>query len=176
SSKASISMVALSVSTSARTSPTATLSPSFLTQRSRVPSVIVSLSLGISIVIGMAGGGLGKTKNFFDDALRIRELAFLKGRAVDGRGVDRGYATDWCIKVVKSLFLNGGNQLSADAAKRFALFNDHRAMCFTNRIEDGFFIERPDGAKVNDLGANVMFRCQEFCRLETREDCTAVSD
>src|SRR6201993_652910 len=169
-------MVALSVSTSARTSPTATLSPTFLTHRSRVPSVIVSLSFGISIVIGMARGGLGKTKNFFDDALRIRELAFLKGRAVDRRGVERGNAADWCIKVVKGLFLNGGNQLSADTAKRFALFNDHRTMCFTNRIEDGFFIERPDGAKVNDFGVNVMLRCQEFCRLQAGENCTAVGD
>ena len=49
SSNASISMVALSVSTSAMTSPTRTLSPSFFFHFRRVPSVMVSASLGISM-------------------------------------------------------------------------------------------------------------------------------
>ena len=47
SSNDSISMVALSVSISAMMSPTFTLSPIFLSHRTRVPSVIVSASLGI---------------------------------------------------------------------------------------------------------------------------------
>src|SRR5262249_2498483 len=38
---------------SARTSPTATVSPTLLIHLTRVPSVIVSLSLGISMVIGI---------------------------------------------------------------------------------------------------------------------------
>ena len=49
-------MVALSVSTSARMSPTSTLSPFFLCQRRRVPSVMVSLSLGI-VISGMGVRG-----------------------------------------------------------------------------------------------------------------------
>ena len=53
SSKASISMVALSVSTSARMSPISTWSPTFLCHLMRVPSVIVSESLGISIFTDM---------------------------------------------------------------------------------------------------------------------------
>ncbi len=53
SSKASISMVALSVSISAIISPISTSSPSFLSQRTTVPSVMVSESLGISILIGI---------------------------------------------------------------------------------------------------------------------------
>ena len=53
SSKASISMVALSVSISAMMSPISTSSPSFLSQRTTVPSSMVSDSLGISILIGM---------------------------------------------------------------------------------------------------------------------------
>ena len=56
SSKDSISMVALSVSTSARMSPTAILSPFFLHHRTRVPSVMVSLSLGI-VISGMVVRG-----------------------------------------------------------------------------------------------------------------------
>jgi hypothetical protein len=53
SSKASISIVALSVSISAIISPISTSSPSFLSQRTTVPSVMVSESLGISILIGI---------------------------------------------------------------------------------------------------------------------------
>ena len=58
SSTASISIVALSVSISAITSPAATLSPSFLSQRARLPSVIVGESAGIRISVGMAVSGL----------------------------------------------------------------------------------------------------------------------
>src|SRR5438552_12577898 len=48
SSTASTSIVALSVSISARTSPALTVSPSLLTQRAILPSVIVGESAGIS--------------------------------------------------------------------------------------------------------------------------------
>ena len=53
SSTASISIVALSVSISASTSPGLTASPSRLSQRARLPSVIVGDSAGIRISIGM---------------------------------------------------------------------------------------------------------------------------
>ena len=49
SSTASTSMVALSVSISARTSPDTTLSPSFLSHATKLPSVIVGDKAGISI-------------------------------------------------------------------------------------------------------------------------------
>src|SRR5256885_713939 len=54
SSTASYSIVALSVSISAITSPECTSSPSFLSQRVRLPSVIVGDSAGIRISTGMA--------------------------------------------------------------------------------------------------------------------------
>ena len=54
SSKHSTSIVALSVSTSAIMSPLATASPSFLSQRTSVPTVIVSLSLGISMSVAIS--------------------------------------------------------------------------------------------------------------------------
>ncbi len=46
-------MVALSVSISAISSPISTSSPRFLSQRTTVPSVMVSESLGISIYVAM---------------------------------------------------------------------------------------------------------------------------
>ena len=54
SSTASTSMVALSVSISAITSPEWTSSPSFFNQRDSVPSVIVGLSAGIRMLVGIA--------------------------------------------------------------------------------------------------------------------------
>jgi len=62
SSKASISIVALSVSISASTSPISTESPTFLCHLTRVPSVMVSESLGISMFTDMViyGGGSGQ--------------------------------------------------------------------------------------------------------------------
>src|SRR5262249_10644367 len=55
SSTASYSMVALSVSISAITSPGLTLSPSFLSHLARLPFSIVGDSAGIRMLIGMAG-------------------------------------------------------------------------------------------------------------------------
>ena len=54
SSTASTSIVALSVSISAMTSPAWTGSPSFFSQRASVPSVIVGLSAGIRMLVGIS--------------------------------------------------------------------------------------------------------------------------
>src|SRR6185437_10257983 len=69
SSTASTSMVALSVSISAITSPDLTLSPSFLSHLARLPFSIVGDSAGIRMLIGMSsallpGGGLGFFRSF----------------------------------------------------------------------------------------------------------------
>src|SRR4051794_39032455 len=64
SSTASTSMVALSVSISAITSPALTSSPSFFSQRASVPSVMVGESAGIRMLVaispptGLAGGSV----------------------------------------------------------------------------------------------------------------------
>src|ERR1700730_13495624 len=66
SSTASTSMVALSVSISAITSPALTLSPSFLTHLARLPFSMVGESAGISTWIGMESPGpdyLGVNRN-----------------------------------------------------------------------------------------------------------------
>src|SRR6202140_1538878 len=54
SSTASYSMVALSVSISAMMSPVLILSPSFLSQRARLPFSMVGDSAGMSMLVGMA--------------------------------------------------------------------------------------------------------------------------
>ena len=54
--KLSSSIVALSVSTSASMSPDFTSSPSFFSHLTSVPTVMVSLSFGISMMLGIAEG------------------------------------------------------------------------------------------------------------------------
>ena len=55
--KLSSSIVALSVSTSASMSPVWTASPSFFSHFTSVPTVMVSLSFGISMMLAMGGAG-----------------------------------------------------------------------------------------------------------------------
>ena len=56
----SSSMVALSVSISAMTSPLSTASPSFFSHLARVPSVMVGDSAGIRIWMGMGPRSLAR--------------------------------------------------------------------------------------------------------------------
>src|SRR6266853_2528204 len=101
SSTASTSIVALSVSISARTSPARTVSPSLLTQRAILPSVIVGESAGISTslvipFLGVISGSspargllsqprlLGFGQHIRPQLARIRLRAFLsKLRSLD---------------------------------------------------------------------------------------------
>src|ERR1700742_4455596 len=89
SSTASTSMVALSVSISAMTSPALTSSPSFFSQRASVPSVMVGLSAGIRILVAIPRAPLS------DDLLHrvhhpigLRQRQFLQVRGVWQRHID----------------------------------------------------------------------------------------
>src|SRR5438309_1197574 len=73
SSAASYSIVALSVSISAMTSPACTSSPSFFSQRARLPSVIVGDRAGIRISIGMCCCPFGARAR--PSRLAVRHLA-----------------------------------------------------------------------------------------------------
>src|SRR5437868_14864207 len=95
SSGASHSIVALSVSISASTSPAATLSPFFFFQATSVPSVIVSLSLGIWIS-GMAGSvnryidsrlGIANLPHRRDELVRVRQNRMLESLVIRQRHI-----------------------------------------------------------------------------------------
>ena len=81
SSNDSISIVALSVSISAMMSPTFTLSPVFLSHRTRVPSVMVSASFGIWIAIDISAN----RQDFLYHKLRRGKLNLFERGAVNGR-------------------------------------------------------------------------------------------
>src|SRR5476649_1404806 len=91
-SKASRSIVALSVSTSARTSPDLTVSPSFLIHFKSVPSVIEGLSRGMRMSLAIKISG-ERFAGFQFDKLRgdlvMRQFFFKSFRRARGHSVPR---------------------------------------------------------------------------------------
>src|SRR5229473_2259542 len=170
SSAASYSIVALSVSISAMTSPECTASPSFFSQRARLPSVIVGDSAGIRISIGMmsrsatsfavmpakagmtgitlavrhlAGGG--------DDVLDLRHGETFQIGGVRQWHVLAGDALQWRVEPVEALFHDDRGDLGADPGERPALLDRDDAVGFLDRRDDRLDIERPQRAQIDDF-------------------------
>src|SRR6202007_895288 len=121
SSMASYSIVALSVSISAITSPVLTASPSFLSHFARLPFSIVGDSAGIRILTGMArqfhrkelsvANHLGRLDDFGDR--RQRELFQICGiRHRHVLAADAGYGS---VEIIERVFHYARGNLSADA-------------------------------------------------------------
>src|SRR5215813_5816818 len=121
SSTASYSIVALSVSISAMTSPEWTSSPSFLSQRATAPSVIVGDSAGmriwmdISAIRHFAGRG--------DDVLDLRHREAFEIGGVGQRHVLAGDALHRRVEPVEAFFHHHRRELRADAGEGPAFFD-----------------------------------------------------
>ena len=94
---------------------------------------------------------------FGDDGLGVGELELLQRHAVDGRSIERGDAKDGGIQVVEGVLGKQRGDLRADAAEGLVLVNEDGAVSLGHGVEDGLFVERADGAQVNDLGFDAMF-------------------
>src|SRR5208283_3444176 len=124
--KARNSIVALSVSTSARRSSTRTGSPSLLCQADRTPSSMVGDSLGISRIFdilslsgrGVLGAGREDALHRAHDAIDLGEAVLLELRVVRHRHVERGDPQDGGVEVVPREALDAVGDLGADAAVR----------------------------------------------------------
>src|SRR5690242_17982368 len=119
SSIASYSIVALSVSISAITSPVLTGSPSFLSHFARLPFSIVGDSAGIRILTGMARQvhRLSITDGFgrLDDFGNRGQREFFQVCGIRHRHVFAADASNWSIEVVECVFHNACGNLGADA-------------------------------------------------------------
>src|SRR5438477_12474642 len=148
-------MVALSVSISAITSPAETLSPFFFFHATSVPSVIVSLNLGIWIS-GMAGWfdrlkrcGLKRSQinlastlhrfialritNFFDrgdELLLVRQNCLLQSFVVWHGYIFLRDAHNRCVELVENIFLDPITNFCAHATEWPVLFYNHHPMRF----------------------------------------------
>src|SRR6516162_2602498 len=114
SSTASYSIVALSVSISAMTSPGLILSPSFLSHLARLPFSMVGDSAGIRILVGIgpphgfratpaptACSPIGDRLRGRDDLGDRRQRELFQVRRIGHRHVLARYARDRCIEIIE---------------------------------------------------------------------------
>src|ERR1700731_686856 len=139
SSTASYSMVALSVSISAMTSPVLTASPSFLSHLERLPFSIVGDSAGMRMLMGIAlnfhqkfsaiADGFRRRDNFGDR----RQREFFQVGGVRHRHVLAGDARDRRIEIIERLLHDARGDLGANAGLLPAFFDGDEAAGFFHR-------------------------------------------
>src|SRR5437660_10499601 len=151
---ASRSNVALSDSTSARTSPVFTWSPLFFFHSTIVPSSIVSESFGMLI------SGIGfTTKCVADQSLDVlarRDGRLLERKAVRHRDLRATQPADRRVEVVEAALLHARRELRRHAIGRPAFFDHDAAARLADRVHDGRPVDRPNRAQVDDLRVDVL--------------------
>src|ERR1700691_5962846 len=142
---ASYSIVALSVSISAITSPVLTASPSFLSHLARLPFSIVGESAGMRMLMGIIFSGAKVspiTKSAVTHGFRRldhfgdrgqRELFQIGG--VGHRHVLAGDARDRRVEIIERLFHHARGDLSADAGLPPAFLDSDEAAGLLHRLD-----------------------------------------
>src|SRR3989440_6069078 len=155
SASASRSNVALSDSTSAKTSPVFTSSPLFFFHSTMVPSSIVSESFGMLISdIGFP------TEGHADQALDVLtrgDRGPLELLVVRHRHLRAAQPANRRIEVVEAPLLHAGGELGGHAVRRPTLLDDHAAARLAHRVHDGLPVDGTDRAQVDNLGVDVLF-------------------
>ena len=106
----------------------------------------------------------------------VGKLQLLQWHAVDGGCIERGDTQDGSIEIIEGVLGKERRNLGADAAEGLVLIHQDSAVGLGDRVENGLFVERSDGAKIHDLGLNAMLGGQDLCRGEAGEDGPAVGD
>src|SRR5208283_133237 len=171
SSMASTSMVALSVSISASTSPGLILSPSFFSQRERLPFSMVGESAGMRISIGMerltssCGSTIEHRFGRRDDLICIRHRKLFEICCIRHRHILAANPHDRRVEIIKGVFHDFCHDFGTDAALRPAFLDGDTAAGFLYRLDNRFAIHRADRAQIDDFGVNALeFQC--LCRLQ----------
>src|SRR5262245_61338739 len=123
--RASISMLALSVSISASTSPCLTVSPSCLLHLTTVPSSIVGESLARMTLVTIAARGstVEHLLHGGHDFLRLREVGFFERLGVGHRHVGGRDPHDRGVEGIEALALDPVGDLGAETGHGPALFD-----------------------------------------------------
>lgn len=119
---------------------------------------------------------LADAEGLLDDDLGSWELEGLKGRAVDGGGIEGVDAEDGCVEFVEDGALNHVGDLSSDATEGFVFFDVDGAMGFGDGLEDGFFVEGADGSDVDHFRADAMFGFKDFSGFQAGDDGATMGD
>src|ERR1039458_9160757 len=135
-------MTALSVSTSASTSPTAIASPVFFFHSTSRPSSIVGDSASITTLVAMLSVPVADLVDGRGDLRRVRFGGLLEVLVVRHRYIGLVYPDDRRIQCIKGLTLDHINHFGADAREAPPLLGDHDAIRAGDRCQDRFVIER----------------------------------
>src|SRR5690606_34631722 len=124
----------LSVSTSARTSPVATASPSAFFHSTRRPSSIVGESASITTLVAMSVP-VADGANGGRDLHGVHLRGLLEVLVVRHRDVRLMHANDRGVEVVERLALHEVGDLRADAGEAPALLRNHEPVRLAHRGE-----------------------------------------
>src|SRR5687767_12551964 len=162
--RATSSMIALSVSTSASTSPLFTASPSAFAHFTRRPSSIVGerASMNTLVAISPRACGLGfDVHHFLHGGDRFRYVglcgAFEIFRVRHG-DVGLVHANHGRIEIVEAIALDVIDDLRAHAADLPSFLHHDGPIRLAHGVRNGFQIHRPYRAQVDDVDADVLFR------------------
>src|SRR6202158_877756 len=166
---ASISMFALSVSTSKSTSPFSTRSPSFLCHATRRPSSIVSPSFGritrVTVTRGRLRSSCDELFRDAHDVLDLRHDGLLEMLRVRDRRLETGEPPWRAIKMVEVFLGDDRGDLAAIPTALDRLMHDEQAMRLADRSEHRVAVERHQAAQVDDLRLDALGR-EPRCRFE----------
>src|SRR5215210_3102244 len=158
SSSASSSIVTLSVSISAIGSPSETSSPSLLSHLRRVPSSIASPILGImtsgTLLLLLVHNPAGRVF----DLLLAREGHQLEVARVRPGDLGAAYPLYGGVQRVEGPVLDDRRHLARHPEPPPLLLHGHGPVRLLHGLDDGVFIERPQGPEVYDLGLEAVLR------------------
>src|SRR6056297_1448108 len=159
SSTASNSIVALSVSISARRSPALTVSPSLTSHLASVPSSMVGERAGMRISVGIASLSLpvGHLAHGVDHlGGRGQRQLFEIGR-VGHRHVLAGAVDHRRVEIVERLLHQHRGDVAADGGGGPAFLDGDAAVGFHHRLDHRVGVHRAQGAQVHHLGLYAVF-------------------
>src|SRR6266542_6886589 len=135
--RATSSITALSVSTSARTSPVFTASPSCFSHLTRRPSSIVGESASITTFVAIAPSvDVHDLLHCRDCLRRVRLRRLLEILSVRHRSIGLMYSQNRRIQIVEAFALDEIDHLAADAADLPAFLENYGTVRFPNRRVD----------------------------------------
>src|SRR5665213_2685398 len=156
SSTASNSMVALSVSISARMSPDLTVSPSFTSQRASLPSSMVGDSAGIRMLVATGSILVANRFHRLDHILDGGKRQLLQIGGVRHGYVLAGNLGGRRVQIVERIQRHARADFRTDGADRPGLFHRNNAIGLLDRSDHGLNVERAKGAKIDDLGVDAL--------------------
>src|SRR5687767_4121637 len=151
--RATSSITALSVSTSARTSPTATVSPACFFHSTRRPSSMVGESASMTTLVAMSPTPVQVQylTHCRHDLVRVGLGRLLQALVVRHRYVGAGDPEHRRIQLIERIPLDYVHDLRSDAGEVPAFLDHHAAVGLGDGGEKGRLVERPDGAEVHHL-------------------------